>query len=267
MGAKRVRLEQLKASDRLCYFCGTRPTETEDHVPSRECFLSRVGPEGFSFPACRICNNGAGPMEQVVALYLHLSNHSGNTSPEQLSKLVQGVRNNNPDLLPKIELRANLARQHYRQKGLKLAQGEVYGEKPIATLRKGNQAAFEVFARRLTCALLYRETGRPVPLDSFMLVTWLPWADAPGTEAVDMATELFPKLTITNRRNTDIGDQFSYRWGIHPDGSIFGFVAKFSESYFIFGAAASADLHTQSHQPLAGWKLHADDVILAELSH
>ncbi|MEX7044720.1 hypothetical protein AB2C71_32390, partial [Pseudomonas aeruginosa] len=84
-----------------------------------------------------------------------ISNHSGEFSREQFAKLARGVRNNNPELLPKMELRANLARQHFREKGLTLAPGEAYGDKPIATLPEGNRAAFELFARRLTCALFY----------------------------------------------------------------------------------------------------------------
>ncbi len=261
MGAKRARLESLKASNPICYFCGTRPTETEDHVPSRECFVDRVGPEGFTFPACRICNNGAGPLEQVIALYLLISNHSGKVSREQFIKLAKGVRNNTPKLLPKMELRANLARQHYRIKGLKLGPGEAFGEKPIATLPVGNGAAFELFARRLTCALFYKEIGRPIPLNFLIVVAWLPWSEEATTEAVKNANDLYSTLTMTNRRNTDIGDQFSYRWGAHPDGSVFGFLAKFAKSYYIFGAAAAPDLHATDTPAVAGWKRHADDVI------
>ncbi len=262
MGAKSARLDQLRTTHPVCYFCGSRPTETEDHVPSRECFVDRIGPEGFTFPACRLCNNGAGPLEQVIALYLIISNHSGRGSNKQFAKLVNGVRNNNPELLPKMELRANLARQHFKDKGLKLAPGEAYGDKPIATLPEGNRAAFELFARRLTCALFYKELGHPLPLDFYIAVTWLPWSEGASTAAIETATNLFPSVTMTNRRNTDIGDQFSYRWGFHPDGNIFGFVAKFSESYYVFGAAAAPELHAQDGPAAAGWKRHIDDVVL-----
>ncbi|MES2445173.1 MAG: hypothetical protein V4574_20295 [Pseudomonadota bacterium] len=238
-------------------------TETEDHVPSRECFRDRVGPEGFAFPACKICNNGAGQLEQVVALYLLLANHDdANVSPDQLRRLILGVGNNNRDLLPSIEVNARAARRHFRNKGMQLAPGAVFGEMPIATLPSGHREAFELFGRRLTCAIYYKEVGRPLPLDHYLVAAWLPWSEAMSGNIIETAVGLFPTLTITNRRNTDIGDQFSYRWGFHPDGSIFGFVAQFSKSYYFICAAAAPNLHNANNEGIPGWKLHANDVVL-----
>jgi hypothetical protein len=260
MGAKATRIARFIETDPICYFCATRCTESEDHVPSRECFFDRIGPEGFVFPACKLCNNGAGQLEQVVALYLLIANKSDRLSLKQMQRLANGVRNNNPELLPMIELRANLARQHFRNKGLQLDKGQTFAEQPIATLPVGHQKAFQLFARRLTCALFYKETGRPLPLDFYIIVAWLPWYEGAATDAVENAINLFPAFTMTNRRNTDIGDQFSYRWGMHSDGSIFGFVAKFSESYYVFGAAASPELHQGHGNMSEGWVQHSEDV-------
>jgi hypothetical protein len=260
MGAKTTRLARLKASDPTCYSCGIRPTETEDHVPSRECFVDRIGPEGFGFPACKTCNNSAGPLEQVVALYLHMANFSATVSDKQLRRLAQGVNNNNPGFMPKIEMRANLARRHFREKKMALPEGLAFADQPIATLPPGHQIAFELFARRLTCALFYKETKQPLPQEFFIAVAWMPWSEGSEDNAAGNATNLFPALTMSNRTNTDIGDQFSYRWGMHPEGSIFGFVAKFSEAYYIFGAAAAASLHAQRSGAGVRWKPHSTDL-------
>lgn len=146
MGGKSKRLARLAAAHPVCYFCATRSTESEDHVPSRECFRQRVGPEGFSFPACKACNNGAGQLEQVVALYLLMADHSeAGDIGDQLQRLVNGVHNNNPDLLPQVTLRANLARKHFREKKLTLPPGQTYSQSPIATLPPGHGIAFKIF--------------------------------------------------------------------------------------------------------------------------
>lgn len=265
MAVKKKRIDELKRTDPICYFCATRPTETEDHVPSRECFRRRVGPEGFTFPACAICNNGAGQLEQVAALYFLLANHdTGDGAIEQLRRLASGVANNNAELLPSFEINANATRGHFRRKGMNLRPGEAYGMMPLATLPPGHGDVFALFGRRLTCALYYKEVGRPLPLDHYIVAAWIPWSEvaAGKVDIVDTATEMFPALTVGNRRNTDIGDQFSYRWGVHPDSSIFGFIAQISKSFFFLGAAVSPELYHSSSENAHGWRQHATDVVL-----
>lgn len=261
MGAKANRLASLAVAHPVCYFCATRATESEDHVPSRECFRRRVGPEGFAFPACRICNNGAGQMEQVVALYLLMADHSGATDiGDQMQRLANGVQNNNPDLMPLVTLRANVARKHFREKRLNLPAGQTYAQSPIATLPAGYGAAFSLFVRRLACALFYKEVGKPVPLEYHIAGTWVPWNEAGAGEGISSAIGLFPQLRVTNRRNTDIGDQFTYKWGADPDGSVFGFVAQFSKSYFFLGAVAAPHLHLVESEAHPSWRRHSEDV-------
>lgn len=261
MGAKAERLRRFRLTDPICYFCATRATETEDHVPSRECFRDRLGPEGFVFPACKICNNGAGQLEQVIALYVTMADY-GERPAEQLIKLASGVANNNPDLLPKFELNANVARKHFRDKGMRLAPGDAYGQTPIATLPAGHRDAFDLFGRRLTCALYYKELRKPLPLDYFLVTGWLPWSEGIQSDAFQKMAGYFPNAVSTGRTNTDIGDQFSYEWGLHPDGEIFGFMAQFAHSYFFLGAAASPDLHAANNMGRPGWKKHAEDVVI-----
>jgi len=257
MGSKTKRLQRLKREHPICYFCATNPTETEDHVPSRECFRNRVWPEGYVFPACKRCNHASSQFEQVVALYLMMANHDeAEPAADQFRKLVFGVANNNPELLPGVNLGARAARNHFRERGLMLAPGKAYADTPILELPAKNRAAFELFSRRLTCALFYKEVGRPVPLDHSIISAWTPWAEPNAHVAAMKAVGVFPQLCITNRRNVDIEGQFTYRWGVDDAGSVFGFAAEFSRSYFIFGAVAAPSLNPVQ----AGWKLHAEDI-------
>ncbi|MBD8548830.1 hypothetical protein IFT82_19135 [Sphingomonas sp. CFBP 8760] len=75
------------------------------------------------------------------------------------------------------------------------------------------------------------------------------------------AIGFFPELRVTNRRNTDIGDQFTYKWGVDPDATIFGFVAQFSKSYFFLGAIAAPHLKLIEGQQHPSWRRHSEDVI------
>lgn len=257
MGTSAKRKAKFKAEHPTCYFCATNPTETEDHVPSRECFRGRLWPDGYAFPACQGCNHAGGKIEQVVALYLHMFNHDGvEPSHAQFSKLITGVANNTPELLPKVGLSANAVRRHFRDKGIQLAPGMAYGEVPMAELPAGNRTAFELFARRLTCALFYKEVGFPMPLDFAIAVGWLPYADPATADFMLSINGFFPELRMTNRSNVDIGDQFVYMWGAKPDGRIFGFTAQFAKSFFFFGAAAGPELDGGTEH----WKPHANDV-------
>ncbi|USU13191.1 hypothetical protein NF701_04970 [Sphingomonadaceae bacterium OTU29THOMA1] len=264
MGAKANRLARLSAAHPVCYFCATRATESEDHVPSRECFRLRIGPEGFAFPACKNCNNSAGQMEQVVALYILMADWSDDVVDvgDQMRRLANGVHNNNPDMLPEVKFGANFARKHFRQKGIALAPGQTYGQAPIAILPAGHGSAFELFVRRLACALFYKEVGRPVPLDYYIAGTWIPWSEAGVGEGVANAIGFFPELRVTNRRNTDIGDQFTYKWGADSEGTVFGFVAQFSKSYFFLGAVAAPHLHPIGKEGHPSWRRHSEDVAL-----
>lgn len=158
--------------------------------------------------------------------------------------------------MPIADLGANVARRHYRNKGLALPTGSTFADAPVIQLPIGNREAFELFARRLTCALFYKEVGMPLPLNHHIGVAWMPWSDPKSTEVISASRELFPELTVGNRRNTDIGDQFYYEWGYNPVEGLFGFSAHFSKSYFFFGASAAPAAWNGKDN----WKLHQLDV-------
>lgn len=260
MGAKAARIKRLKEQHPVCFFCATNPTETEDHVPSRECFNGRVAPEGYSFPACGRCNALSSQLEQVVAAYLMMSNYAPDAfEAERFEKLLKGVANNNPDLLPKVGLSAREARRHYRASGLRPPPGFTYSDAPLAALPKGNLDAFEVFARRLTCALYHKEVGCPLPLDYFITSGWIQCIDPRSRELADLSRRLFPEAKLTHRTNTDIGDQFAYRWGYRPAG-LFAYTAQFSQSFYFLGGAVSPELHSGGEL----WRVHREDIPTAK---
>jgi hypothetical protein len=252
------KLARFKAEHPVCYFCATAATETIDHVPSRECFADRVGPEGYEFPACARCNHGSGKIEQAVALYLLLANHEErDPSSKQMKRLLLGVRNNTPELMPAFEMNARAARKFFKQANRTLAPGKTFAETPLLQVPEGFRSAFDLFARRLTCALYYREVGTPLPLDYFIAVAWIHWENPVAADVARRGRELFPQLTLTNRRNTNIGEQFTYLWGHKPTDNLFGYIAQFSKSFLVMGGVVGPNLHSGDER----WVLHQRDLL------
>jgi len=262
MGMSKKRRDELKRENPICYFCATAPTEVPDHVPSRQCFRGRVGPEGFEFPACDRCNQMSPQLEQVFALYLMMGDHSEDPIDDAaFKKLLQGVANNNPDLMPVLNLTARQARQHYKGRGLNLPVGMTFSEAPLAELPVGNRDAFLAFSRRLTCALYYKEVGHPLPLDFKIATGWVQIVDPSARPLEKAVIDFLPEFRMTERRNTNIGDQFQYRWG-HKDEGIFAFAAQLRASFYIIGAAVSPAFPTGDDPK---WQVHRDDVGTSDL--
>lgn len=125
----------------------------------------------------------------------------------------------------------------------------------IMSYPEGYSAAFDLFARRLAAALYYKELGKAVSLDHHIGIAWIHWTDPIAGDVAKMSKDLFPQLTTTNRRNTNIGDQFTYLWGHNPDGDIFGFVAQFRRSYLVAGGVIGNLRESEMK-----WVSHRDDV-------
>lgn len=255
MGRSKQRRDALKRDHPVCYFCATAPTEVPDHVPSRQCFKGRVGPEGFEFPACDRCNRKSSQLEQVVALYMRMADQSDDAHIDnQAVDLMFGVANNNRDLLPRMNLSAREARRVHKQRGSTPRWGHTYSES-VFEIPAAGQVALLAFSRRLACALYYKEVGHPVPLDYKIGTSWVQIIN-PAAKEFEKLRDMLPQATLANRRNTNIGDQFEYRWGYEPN-IVFGFCAKFRASFYFSGLVVAPDC---SIEDFSEWQVHRDDI-------
>ncbi|RWY67868.1 hypothetical protein EHI46_26245 [Rhizobium leguminosarum] len=236
MGAGKKRKQRFLDDNPLCFFCGEQST-TIDHVPSRECFRDRVWPEGYEFPACAACNNGAGPLEQVAALYLLMGNHDGKRPTSQFEKLVAGVRNNTPEFLPKLNMSANAKKRALPLYNFPFPADQPIAKAPIAELPDKNRTAFEAFERRLTCALYYRHMGEVMPITHMIRTHRLQAIQKSSDDLIRAVVPMLPNGIKTNRQNTDIGDQFFYNWYGDQATKMFVFMAQFSLSFVFIGVA------------------------------
>lgn len=257
MGARKNKLARFLSAHSQCYFCGD-PATTIDHVPSRECFLGRVGPEGYEFPACKECNNSAGRAEQTVALYRHCTDFSEDQRGKpQVRKLLDGLRNNSPTRMPIMNVTVNQKRRAALRSGITLQPGETFSSLPIIGINREVHDDFAIFSRRLTCALFYKHIGKVMPQTHMVKTQWMQFAHGKADELIAAITADMPNLTLAARVNTNIGQQFGYRWYADNETETFAFVAQFAKAFFVFGIASRSNEATTDD----GWKSHATEIV------
>lgn len=103
---------------------------------------------------------------------------------------------------------------------------------PIAT------ASLREFARKLFCALHYRETGRIIPRAGAIRYWW--WSNVQAADG-KIPTEIPPMMTgyrTLRRANRALNEQFAYRFEISEDGSLGMYMARFNTAFAITGMVA-----------------------------
>jgi hypothetical protein len=188
---------------------------------------------------------------------MRLGDHTERPIPaEELERLALGVRNNAPQLMPTIDTSARAVRKFFRENGLSPAPGASYKDTPILNLPGAYREAFALFSRKLICALHYKGVGSPVPLDSYIGVTWRHSVSGGADQMFETLRRTLGLERLGQRRNTDIGDQFSYRFDFNVEHGLFAAGALFGRSFLIFGAVTPRLL---SESPIT-WHMHREDV-------
>jgi hypothetical protein len=260
MGAanrKKTKKQKLLEEQPICIFCNQKPSRTIDHVPSREFFISRIGPEGYEFGSCQSCNHSSAQMEQVAAVYAHSNSElEGDNIPQQFEKLYRGLENNNPAGLPEINLSANEKRKAAQNFYAFPEPIETYADAPMVGIPSEAKKSLQIFNRKLACALYFRETTKILPLTAMIATLELPLGHKSEKRIVDFAKANLTNLTKTERRNTNIGNQFFYAWASSSNNELFSYTAQFHKSYVCFGAIA-LDNSRKFHSK---WKPHQCDI-------
>lgn len=239
--SKKARLAALKVSDPVCCHCGVRATGSLDHAPARICFKGRIGPEGYEVPACEPCNFAVRKTENVIALWIRMSDRTPeNFSETDLDALISSVKNNAPECLPGMGLSANQKRRALQERGQRLEPGETYADAAVADIPAPVQSHMELFARKMISALFYRETRKFLGHNHALVLTWFQAGSPASTLSSQRASEWFGDLIIGKRQNTDIRRQFVYRYGYHPAHGFFGLWMEFGTLQF-FSIAGPKD--------------------------
>ncbi|WP_425999680.1 hypothetical protein [Caulobacter sp. DWR1-3-2b1] len=238
MGEKSRRKAAFLSAHPLCCYCGVAPSKEPDHMPPRVLFKRREAPEGFEFPACVPCNRATRGIEQVVAFYARaLDQDDKNLDVDELRKLINGIRNNYPHLMPKVDLSANEKRAALRHRGDAVPPGQFLDDLGIIMLPIEVGPMIDAFAAKLAKALYYREVVKTLPLDFVVYTRWFDFMHKAAGATIQNMSAILPNRKIGSRSNTDIGQQFEYVWGRSDDGLTFGFTAQLGSSIFLVGVA------------------------------
>lgn len=230
----RRRKRKPQHSLEFCYFCGgTNPATTRDHVPPKACFPDGFAPEGFEFPACKICNEGTVKQDQIFGMYSMLLDfdESKMSRPEDLAKfqkLKQGVLNNYPDALPD----QSMAQPIYHSGAIHTLIPSAISVKTTPALKE----AIGVMGKKLTHALYLRDSGKILtPEHQFLTSVYQP--QSPGTDTLtSYFYSLLPKGAVGARRNIqDYGDRFKYMSGYMADQDFFVFATQFGRGLILWG--------------------------------
>jgi hypothetical protein len=100
----------------------------------------------------------------------------------------------------------------------------------------------ERYARKIVCALFYREMGRPAGPDYKVWAIWGQNADRARMEAWKGFAEITPFITVGQRRNFDFRDRFGYRCNKTkpPRADVFAAIAGFGGGLAVTGAVVHA---------------------------
>jgi hypothetical protein len=159
-----------------------------------------------------------------------------------LERLLIGVKNNLPDLLPDFNLPTRDKRNSLRQLGLEKPAGIFAADLPLAGIPSGVHPRMERYARKILCALYYREMGRPAGSDHKVWAIWGQGGDKARMKAWEEFVAITPLITVAQRRNFDFGHRFGYRCNKtqppHPD--LFAAIAGFGGGLAIVGSVVHA---------------------------
>lgn len=245
----------MKNKHPVCCFCLLRATETRDHIPSPECFLDGLGPDGFEFPACEKCNSATSALEQVVAFYLRLAElETIHSSKEHLDKLSSGVNNNNKNMIPIIGLTLERKKELHKIFNFVAPSDELLQQANMIELPPLGETAIGVFSRKLTCALFFREMEIGLPLENLILTGWMPYTKPDAQNTVRNLILKLPNKVKAEKSNVDFGNQFRYRWVGSLEAKTFRFLAQFGKSAFFLGETMHPARGTHEHA-----FLHAND--------
>lgn len=256
MGEKSKRRARFLAEHPVCCYCGSEAT-TEDHCPARICFRDRIGPDGWSFPACAACNSAISKTEQVVAFYIRALDFTDeNMRTADLQRLLQGVTNNNPDLVPRINAGANEKRRMLAHLGVRRPPGEFLEDVPIMAVPVGAGAHLDFFNRKLSAAIYYRITGEIITPGHLVMSRWMQTQDDTLEEILKTLGPAWTESFQGARTNLDFGDQLSgvVAAGLLPQ--VLTYVVQFGTSLCFWGGVGlpredAEEAHWRPYRPMS----------------
>lgn len=238
---KKRRREQFLQQHPDCIYCGA-PADTIDHCPPRGFFEGRQWPETYEFPACNKCNGEARLDEQAMAVLVRIKLSAALTrrAKNEWEKLVDGVKNNQPDLWAEWTAVSNQKRAMHEALGSLGGSMRQAGWGSI-NLGRLTDAVIARFVVKLGKALYYRNNG--TLFDGIIYSQHISILKRDVTpEFIAEILRLAPAVADLKRGNQSLVDQFLYRFNNSSEHGALYAVAQFSEQFIFQVVAVRRDM-------------------------
>jgi hypothetical protein len=231
MGQAKKKTMLFLAKHPKCCFCGGQiQSTTVDHIPARVCFPGRAYPDGFEFPACKACQNASRQDELIFGFYVRMMDRNAqNYDPEGTHRMISGMANNAPHLLPNPYLSNRAKRSSLKSLGLAKPSSMLAQDIPLVEFDGRVHEHLRRYLRKIACAIFYREFSA-APGANYQI--WTHWDQSTlprAFETLQPFVEMTPHVTIGARPNLDFGDRFSYRFNKSEQPDCLAAIAKFGE--------------------------------------
>jgi len=189
-----------------------------DHVPGRVCFPERAYPETFEFPACAICQNATRLDELAFGFFVRMFDRNPeNFDGAAVQKLITGMKNNLPHLLPNPHHNTRYKRTALKGMGFDFPLGQPISDAPVVSLDPRAHEPILKYAGKIALALYYREQARIAPSEHYLWTYWEQTSTPRGAKRLQSFLDITPGLTVGTRSNLNFGDRFQYR--VNKSGS------------------------------------------------
>jgi hypothetical protein len=203
-------------------------------------FHKKDGPEGYEFPACPSCNGATSGDEQVVALMARVyPDASTPAHDEELGELFKAIGNNRPQVL--VEMQPSRRQVRQANSTPWADKYRVAGKPPPVASFGGPlvRQSLKAFARKLFCALHYKECGEVIPQQGLIAWRWYSNVQVLEGKLPDELTALMQLAPKGTRANRDLSDQFSYAFVKAGDGDLAAYFATFRLSFAMLGIVST----------------------------
>lgn len=237
-----------------CIFCGgATPATTKEHCPPSALFQNRHAPEGYVFPACEACNGGTSDDDALIAMLGRMNPFSTeNNLDGKVPGLMMNANRQHPGLVrDMLDLSPIQARKAAKDLNIPRPPGLTYQQSGIVNVTDHMDHSVRVFAKKLSKAMYFKETGKIFPNNGEIQLRWFTNVDLfrHGTFlTLDAFAEIAADKPKLERNHQDLSNQFDYRFSVSEDrslallrtlfGKAFGFVTILST---IPGKLASMD--------------------------
>jgi hypothetical protein len=255
MGAAKNKTRRFLNEHPKCCFCGgIAPSTSIDHIPARTCFVGRQYPETFEFPACQRCQEASRLDELAFAFYVRaLDGNPANFDEKSAEKMITGLANNLPHLLPNPFIDGRRKRVALRKMGLSKPDHMLARQIPVIEINPELHERMDRYTRKIACAIYYREQGRIATAEHRVVASWGLVADRVFMKSAEGFINMTPLITIGKRINVDIGDQFGYRCNKCDAPDVMAVLAAFGQGVvlqiLIADPASASGIGAMDHLP------------------